>query len=128
MADEFNMSGNFQGAVINIKSTLTNVQQSVGEMPAGDATDRAQLTNLIQQLSEILQKIPAEQQEYAQALAETTQALVNAAKQQKPNPTTVQITGAGLLQAAKNLASVTPLVLPLASQIVETVTRLVLPH
>ena len=126
MADEFNMSGNFQGAMINIKSTLSNVQQSVGAMPAGDTADRAELTNLIQQLSDILQKLPAEQQEYAQALAETTQALVNAAKQQNPNKTTVQITGDGLMQAAKNLASVAPLVLPLAGQIVQTVTRLVI--
>ena len=125
MADEFNMSGNFQGAVINIKSTLSNVQQSVGAIPAGDAVDRAALANQIQQLSDILQKLPAEQQEYAQALAETTQALVNAAKQQKPNPAMVQITGDGLLQAAKNLAAVTPLVLPLAGQIVQTVTRLI---
>ena len=125
MADEFNMSGNFQGAVINIKSTLSNVQQSVGAIPAGDTASRAELMNLIQQLSDILQKLPAEQQEYAQVLAETTQALVSAAKQQKPNPTTVQITGEGLLQAAKNLAAVTPLVLPLAGQIVATVTRLV---
>ena len=125
MADEFNMSGNFQGAILNIKSTLSNVQQSVGAIPAADAADRAALTSQIQQLSDILQKLPAEQQEYAQALAETTQALVNAAKQQKPNPAMVQITGDGLMQAAKNLAAVTPLVLPLAGQIVQTVTRLI---
>jgi hypothetical protein len=125
MPDQFNMSGDFQGAVINIKSTLNNVQQSVGALPAGDPSDRVQLTNLIQQLSDALQKIPAEQQEYAQALAETTQALVNAAKDQKPNKTLVQISGDGLLKAAQNLAKVAPLVLPLASQIVETVTRLI---
>jgi hypothetical protein len=119
------MSGNFQGAIINIKSTLSNAQQSVGAIPAGDAADRAELASQIQQLSDILQKLPAEQQEYGQALAETTQALVNAAKQQRPNPAMVQITGDGLLQAAKNLAAVTPLVLPLAGQIVQTVTRLI---
>jgi hydroxypyruvate isomerase len=125
MADEFNMSGNFQGALINIKSTLSNVQQSVGAMPTGDAGARTELTNLIQQLSDELQKLPAEQQEYAQALAETTQALVDAAKQQKPNPTMVQITSDGLLKAAKNLATVAPVVLPLASQIVEVVSKII---
>lgn len=125
MADEFNMSGNFQGAMINIKSTLTNVQQSVGAMPAGDTGTRQELSNLIQQLSDTLQKLPAEQQEYAQALADTTQALVDAAKQQKPNATMVQITSEGLMKAAKNLATVAPVVLPLASQIVDVVSRII---
>ena len=125
MPDEFNMSGNFQGSILNIKSTLSNVQQSVGAIPTTDAAARNELSGLIQQLTDVLQKIPAEQQEVAQALAETTQALVNAAKEPKPNHTMVEITGEGLLKAAQNLAKVAPLVLPLASQIVETVTRMI---
>src|SRR5262249_34534151 len=38
--DQFNMSGNFQGANVNIKSALTNVAQSIGAMPHGDQAEK----------------------------------------------------------------------------------------
>jgi hypothetical protein len=125
MPDEFNMSGNFQGAFINIRSTLTDVQQSAGGLSTGDPGTRAELQKQIQQLSDILQKIPAELQDEAQAVAQATQALVDTAKDANPNRTMLQITGEGLKKAAQNLAAVAPLVLPLASQIVATVTQMI---
>jgi methyl-accepting chemotaxis protein len=125
MADQFNMSGDFRGAIINIKSTLTNVQQSVGEIPTDDESARKDLENLIEQLSEALQKIPAEKQEQAQAVAETAKALVETAKAEKPNKTMLQITGEGLKQAAKNLAEVMPTVVTIAGQIVMAVSKMV---
>ena len=100
MPDQFNMSGDFRGAIINIKSTLTNVQQSVGEISTNDENARKDLEKLIGQLSEALQKIPAEKQEQAQAVAETAKALVDSAKAEKPNKTMLKITGEGLKQAA----------------------------
>ena len=75
MPDQFNMSGDFRGAIINIKSTLKNVQQSVGEISTNDENARKDLEKLIKQLSEALEKIPAEKMEDAQAVAETAKAL-----------------------------------------------------
>lgn len=125
MPDEFNMSGDFRGAIINIKSKLTDVQQSVGDIRTGDESTRKDLEKLIEQLSEALQKIPAEKQEQAQAVAETAKALVDTAKAEKPNKTMVQITGEGLKQAAQNLADVMPTVVTIAGQIALTVIKLV---
>jgi hypothetical protein len=124
MADRFDMSGDFRGAIINIKSTLTNVQQSVGDIRTSDETSRKELESLIGQLSEALQKIPAEHQEEAQAVAETAKVLVDTAKTEKPNKTMLQISGEGLKQAAQNLAEVMPTVLTIAGQIIMTITKL----
>ena len=40
MADRINLSGDFRGSIINIKSTLTNVQQSVGDIRTDDQDAR----------------------------------------------------------------------------------------
>jgi hypothetical protein len=124
MADRFDMSGDFRGAIINIKSTLTSVQQSVGDIHSDNETARKELESLIGQLSEALQKVPAEHQEEAQAVAETAKVLVDTAKAEKPNKTMLQISGEGLKQAAQNLTEVMPAVLTIAGQIVMTITKL----
>jgi len=124
MADRFNMSGDFRGALINIKSTLTNVQQSIGDIHSSDETARKELETLIGQLSEALQNIPAERQEEAQAVAETAKVLVDTAKAEKPNKTMLQISGEGLKQAAQNLADVMPTVANIAGRIVLAVINL----
>jgi len=127
MPDNINLSGDFRGAVINIKSTLTNVQQSVGTMAAEDPEARKELEKLIGQLSESLQKVPEEHKEDAQAVADFTQSLVDSAKVEKPNKTTLQITGEGLKKAAQNLAEVLPAVIPIATQIVAAVMKIAAP-
>lgn len=124
MADRFNMSGDFRGAIINIKSTLTNVQQSIGEIHSGDETARKELESLIGQLSEALEKVPEGHQEQAQAVAETAKVLVDTAKAEKPNKTMLQISGEGLKQAAQNLAGVMPTVVNIASRIVLAIANL----
>jgi hypothetical protein len=118
------MSGDFRGAIINIKSTLTNVQQSVGEIRTADEATRKELETLIGQLNEALQKVPAEDVEQAQAVAETAKVLVDTAKAEKPNKTMLQISGEGLKQAAQNLAGVMPIVASIAGQIVVAVAKL----
>jgi regulator of replication initiation timing len=124
MADRFEMSGDFRGAIVNIKSTLTNVQQSVGEIRTEDASTKAELEELIKQLSESLVKVPPEKSEEAEAVAASAQALVEQAKGEKPNKTLLQISGDGLKQAAQNLAEVMPAVVTIASQIVMSISRL----
>ncbi len=124
MSDRFDMSGDFRGAILNIKSTLTNVQQSVGDIRSGDDGDKEELKMLVEELSKALQAVPEEKKEDAVAVAQTAEALVEQAKAEKPNKTLLNITGEGLKQAAQNLVEVMPAVVTIASQIVMTIGRL----
>lgn len=123
--DQFNMSGNFSGAILNIKSTLTNVSQSIGAAPGGDAAVKAQLQQLIEELSSELQKAPADKEGEAEAVAETAKAAVEQATKEKPNKTLVTISAEGLKAAAQNLAAALPAVLPIATKIAETIQKFV---
>jgi hypothetical protein len=124
MGDQFNLSGNFSGAIVNLKSTLKNVHQTAGQIPAGDEDSRKQLQDLIEKLSAELEKIPPAKKDDAEAVAQTAKALIDQANSQKPNKTLLQISGEGLKQAAKNIADVLPAVAPIALQIVALVARL----
>ncbi len=117
--DQFTMSGTFSGAMLNIKSTLSNVAQRIGAAPHGDAATKAQLQALITQLSAELQQVPAEHARDAEAVAETAKVVVEQATKAQPNKQLVQISAEGLKQAAQNLAAVLPTVLPLAQKIAE---------
>jgi len=124
MGDRITISGNIQNSNINIKSTLTNVQQSVGAMTSVDEAARQELQDLIKQLSQALEKIPEKQRDEAEALAASAQTLVENAKVEKPNKTLLQISGEGLKKAAENLAEVAPTVVAIASQVVAAVMRM----
>lgn len=119
------MSGDFGGAILNIKSKLSNVSQSVGKIPNVDNATKADLERLIDQLNEALQKAPPDKTEEAEAVAESAKLLVEQASMEKPNRTMIQITGEGLKQAAKNLAAVMPTVVAIATQIVSAVLKFV---
>lgn len=123
VGDQFNMSGDFRGAILNIKSTLENVTQTVNAI-SGDDSTKADLDRLLKQLSETLQQAPPAQAEDAGAVAEMAKDLVEKASQEKPNKSLIKITGEGLKQAAQNLAAVMPSVLVIATQIVDTVLKL----
>jgi hypothetical protein len=125
MGDTFNMSGNFTGAILNIKSTLTNVTQTVGQIPSANALEKEQLKQLIEQLNQALQQAPPDKVEEAEAVAKTAEALVQTANEAKPNKMMVQITGEGLKKAAENIAAVMPTVLIIATQIVSTISKIV---
>lgn len=124
MGDKFEMSGDFRGAIVNIKSTLKNVRQSVGDIPSADDSSKEELKNLIERLESTLEQAPEDKQDQAQAVAQTAQALVEQAKTDKPNKTMLKITGEGLKQAAQNFAEVMPTVVTIASQIVMAIGRL----
>jgi hypothetical protein len=125
MSDTFNMSGDFRGAILNIKSTLRNVTQTVSTLPGADESAKAELARLIEQLNEALQKVPSNKAEDAEAVADSAKALVDAANKPKPNKATLQITADGLKKAAENIAAVTPAVVGLASQIVGAVFKII---
>lgn len=124
MGDQINISGNFQNVILGVKSTLTNVQQTAGSMPAVDDGARQELQRSLEQLSQALEQIPASLKEQAEAVASATQMLVETAKADKPSKTMIEITGDGLKKAAENLAGVAPAVVGIAAQIVTTILRM----
>jgi methyl-accepting chemotaxis protein len=124
MGDDIRITGNYSNVILNIKSTLTNVQQSVGTMPAVDDTARQELQRLIEQLSKELEQIPASLKEEAQAVAASVQVLVDTAKTQQPNKPMLQITADGLKKAAANLASVAPMIATIAGQVVTAIFQM----
>ena len=125
MGDTITMSGKFEGTVLNIKSTLTNVSQSIGQISGIDPSTQDQLIELVEQLNEELQQAPPEKAEDAEAVAESAKLLVETASKKQPNKAMVQVSAQGLKLAAKNIAEVLPVVLTIALQIVATVTKLV---
>jgi hypothetical protein len=124
MGDTFNLTGDFRGAILNIKSTLREVRQSVGEIQSADQVQVKELQGLIEGLSRALEGTPPEMQDQAEAVAESARVLVESAKSEKPNKTMIRITGEGLKQAAQNLAEVAPTVISIASQIVLAVLKI----
>lgn len=125
IGDTFNMSGDFRGAILNIKSTLNNVSQTVGSLPAASSSDKEALQKLIDDLNKALVEAPADKAEDAAAVAEAAKMHVETAQANKPNKTMVKITGEGLKQAAENIKAVLPTVLTIATQIVATISRIV---
>lgn len=123
--DTINMSGDFRGANVNMKSTLNNVQQTIGSMSTPNNEDKQELQNLTKQLEQALAQVPATHSDDIEAVSQTTKALVDLAATDNPNKTMLTITGEGLKQAAKNLAAVTPDVLKIATGIVMTIGKMV---
>ncbi len=117
---------NAQGIAIGdgAQVTLSHVQQQIGNMSNPNDAEKEALQNLIKQLEAALAKVPAAHKDDAEAVSQTTEALVAMAASEKPNKTMLQITGEGLKQAARNLAEITPDVLAVATSIVGTVLKL----
>jgi len=103
---------------VNIGSTLSNVSQQVGALAQGSAAEKAELAQLIRQLTAELEKLPAAHQEEAETVAELAQDMVDEAGKEKPKKGKLAITGEGLKKAAQNLAEVAPLIGTIAGQIV----------
>ncbi len=123
--DQFTMSGNFSGAILNIKSTLTNVSQSIGAVPHGDAATKAQLQALIEQLSTELQKVPAEKAVEAEQAAKRAESAVAEATKATPDKDDVEYSLSRLKKAAENIAQVLPTVLPIATQIADVLRGMI---
>lgn len=121
-------SGDFRGAILNVRSTLSNVTQSIGAIPYASTADKQTLEDLIKQLTAVLeaaiQQNPTAAEE-TEAVAETAKALVDQAKQDKPNRSLLKITGEGLVKATENLAQLTPPVLDISKKIVTFILGMV---
>jgi hypothetical protein len=117
-------SGDFRGAILNVRSTLANVTQSIGRITGADQSAKEDLKELVDQLTAALEKVPPGRAEDAEAVATLTESVVEQASAEKPNKALMQITGDGLKKAAENIADVLPTVLGIATKIVAVVAGL----
>src|SRR5512140_382895 len=129
MGDHIEIKGNFNNVVLNVKSTMTNVKQSVGSMADVDEDGRKELTELIEKLTQALEQMPPSLKDQTEAVATSAQIFVEQAKVAKPSKAMLHLTGDGLKKAAENLAEVAPAaiapaVITIAAQVVAAVIRL----
>jgi hypothetical protein len=117
-------SGNFQGAMLNIRSTLSNASQQIGAISSSDQRAKDELRQLIDQLGASLQQVPREHSSTAETAAKRAAAMVEEAAKPSPDREMIAFSGESLKKAAANLAQVAPTVLAIATQIVAQVGRL----
>lgn len=122
--DTFNLSGDFQGSNLNIKSTLQQVAQTVGAAAVVDQATTTTLGLLLAQLNERLQAAPPEQVPLAEELATSTELFVETTTADNPNPTMLRMLGLALQHTAQGLETTLPGVTELINQIVAAVTAL----
>jgi hypothetical protein len=109
---------------VNVESTLTNVQMSVGAIAAASDADKKQLQDLLKQLNDALKQVPAEKAEQAEAVATQASQLVETAAKDKPNKTMLQVVGNGLRQTADFLKDAIPSAVTIAGQIVSLIGKI----
>lgn len=117
-------SGDFRGAILNVRSTLRNVTQSIDNVTGADQSAKEDLKEMVAQLTAALEQVPPDRAEDAEAVATLTESVVEQASAEKPNKALLQITGEGLKKAAENIADVLPMVLGIATRIVAVVAGL----
>jgi hypothetical protein len=113
--------GSITNSNFNWKSKLNKVTQQVGASPSMDEGAKAELTKLLSELSEKLERAPKDQQDEAEAVGDAAEEYVKKANAVKPNKKSLEISGKGLLEAAKAIADV----VPIATSIISTVTNFV---
>ncbi len=122
--DQFNLSGDFRGAQLNIQTLLENVTQTIGRLPHGDVDQRAQVQKLIGELQSELQKVPQHLTQESEKLAERLEALFEEVAEDEPDAAVVGKFGERVKQMAGKIAVALPTVLPLAQKIVEMVKEM----
>ena len=122
MRDKIEIS-NVSG-IVNYRSTLTTVTQTVQAMPRGTAEDKEALESLVSELVGALEALPAEKGDEAEAVDTVAKTLIDEVAKPEPNKTLVNVTCNGLRQAATTIADVAPKVLSTAEKIIDFVSRL----
>jgi len=116
--DTINITGSTN---INVKSTLTNVQQAVNAMPVGSDVQKQDLQKLLQELSDVLSKVPTEKSKEAETVAKRASQLVDAAAEDKPDASILKSIANGLKGAAEFVKDAIPSVVTIAGQIVSLI-------
>lgn len=119
VGDEINVS-NTTGAV-NIKSKLKDVNQEVS-VTTLDSGGREEITRLLAELRKSLDAARSRPDD-AERVAKAATMVEDEVKKEKPNRSFLDISAKGLLEAARAVADIAPVLLPTALKIAEFVAR-----
>ena len=120
-----NTFSNISGSNINVGSTLSNVTQSIGAASQLSTQDADQLKKLVEQLSAELQKHATQYPRETAEVTKRTESAVAEATKAEPDQGDVTYSLDRLKQAATNIAALMPAVLPIATQIANTIRKIV---
>jgi hypothetical protein len=123
--DRVDMSGDFRGAIVNVRSRLEGISQTIEALPHADDSQKQELIRLIEDLKRQLEQVPEDRAKDAEKVSRRVEALAREVDSEKPDREMVEITGESLKRAAQNLADVLPTVLTIATQIVSHVMHFV---
>jgi ElaB/YqjD/DUF883 family membrane-anchored ribosome-binding protein len=110
--------------LLNIRTQMDKVTQTIGELPGVDREARDELIRLVGQLKALLEKASDGKAEEAETVVKRVEALVKEAGEPDKDKEAIQITGESLKRAAENLAGAMPAVLTIATQIVAHVLHM----
>lgn len=129
---DITISGHVQGAMVNIGGqtnvqgnvtiSISHMQQSIDKLPEED--HKADITRLVEQLQNALQKLPGSYQQEAQDVARRTDELLSEAAQDKPDKESIEFKAGKLKQVAEKIKAVAPAVIEIATQIIVQVSKL----
>jgi len=102
---------------LNVAATLSNVSQTINQIPYADSASKNELAGLISKLQQALQRVPSNYSDEADTVAEYAKTLLEDVSNPSAKKTRIQITKDGLLQAAKNISGIMPTILEIAYQI-----------
>jgi hypothetical protein len=119
MGDKIHVS-HTTGAV-NIKSKLEDVNQSVS-VTTLDGGGREEITRLLAELRQSLDAARSRPDD-AERVAKAATTVEDEVKKEKPNKSFLDISAKGLLEAARAVADIAPVLLPTAQKIAEFVAR-----
>lgn len=121
------LSGTFTGSNVNVASTLTNVTQTIGNIPNASDADKDELKKLVAELHAQMQKLSTEKpdrKDDIDALAFSTDEMVRKAAQEKPNRPLLERALDSVKVFAKALEDAAPQILSTATSIASIVAKI----
>lgn len=124
MGDDIKIDGDITNAVVGIKAKLENVHLTIEALPTEDPKTKKELSQLVTQLREELEKVPKEQaqaQENASKVAKQLERLLEEVKKTDTDEEEKEYRKNRFLKAAENIQAVLPMVVTIATNIVEKI-------
>ena len=113
--DEINV--NSVGGIVNVKSSLKHVTQSITSAESMPQERRIELKALIDELSGALKQVEQEHPADAERVVKSAEMVVSELTKEKPSSSFLKITIEGLKEAAKAVEAIAPTVLSVAAKI-----------
>ena len=109
----------------NIDVKMGDLKQQVSDSDSLSPESKSQLNALLEQLQTALRQLPPDHAEDAEVISEEAEDTVKEGLKAQPRAGKLAINAQGLIQAAKNVAAITPPVLLAATQIANFIELLI---